>query len=193
MAPLRFGQLLAPCERNTRWRGAATRKRAMTLTREGTVDRSTMQDSAAALTLLSSKWALPVLVALADGPARRKHLKRRAAPINDDRLDAALSHHLRDGLVADAWIPGPRRNERGYALTDAGERLLLHAETMESSAARMQGEIAGEKFALSGTVRIGAPDGFGAFFMTHNSGHFTFVSPSTVSIHNHGNMYRELV
>ncbi len=46
------------------------------------------------------------------------------APINDDRLDAALSHHLRDGLVADAWIPGPRRNERGYALTELGYSLL---------------------------------------------------------------------
>ena len=62
------------------------------------------------------------------------------------------------------------RSPRGYALTDAGERLLLHAETMESSAARMQGEIAGEKFALSGTVRIGAPDGFGAFFLAPRIG-----------------------
>jgi DNA-binding HxlR family transcriptional regulator len=83
-----------------------------------------MEGCVATLTLLSSKWALPVLVALSDGPARRKHLKRRAAPINDDRLDAALSHHLRDGLITHAWIPGPRRDEPGYALTELGHSLL---------------------------------------------------------------------
>ena len=31
---------------------------------------------------------------------------------------------VKDGLVADAWIPGPRRNERGYALTELGYSLL---------------------------------------------------------------------
>ncbi|PLX37037.1 MAG: LysR family transcriptional regulator [Hyphomicrobiales bacterium] len=57
------------------------------------------------------------------------------------------------------------RSPRGYSLTDTGERLLMHAEAMESSAAHAQNEIAGEKFSLSGSVRIGAPDAFGAFFL----------------------------
>ena len=57
------------------------------------------------------------------------------------------------------------RSPRGYSLTDTGERLLAHAEAIESSAAHAQNEIAGEKYSLSGAVRIGAPDGFGAFFL----------------------------
>lgn len=51
-----------------------------------------------------------------------------------------------------------------------GERLLFHAESIESSAASIQNNIAGEKFALSGAVRIGAPDGFGAFFLAPRIG-----------------------
>jgi DNA-binding transcriptional LysR family regulator len=57
------------------------------------------------------------------------------------------------------------RSPRGYALTEAGERLVIRAEEMESAAARMQSEIAGEKLSLGGAVRIGAPDGFGSFFL----------------------------
>lgn len=57
------------------------------------------------------------------------------------------------------------RSPRGYALTEAGERLVARAEEMESAAQRMQNEIAGEKLSLGGAVRIGAPDGFGSFFL----------------------------
>nr|WP_193175235.1 LysR family transcriptional regulator [Oricola nitratireducens] len=62
------------------------------------------------------------------------------------------------------------RSPRGYSLTGAGERLLIHAENIESSAATIQNDIAGEKFSLSGAVRIGAPDGFGAFFLAPRIG-----------------------
>ncbi len=62
------------------------------------------------------------------------------------------------------------RSPRGYALTDAGERLLVHAEGMESSAAHMQSEIAGENLAVGGAVRIGAPDGFGTIFLAPRIG-----------------------
>ena len=57
------------------------------------------------------------------------------------------------------------RSPRGYALTSAGERLLRHSEQIESVAAKVHDDIAGELYALSGSVRIGAPDGFGAFFL----------------------------
>lgn len=50
------------------------------------------------------------------------------------------------------------------------ERLLVHAESMESSAARMQSEIAGENVTLGGAVRIGAPDGFGTYFLAPRIG-----------------------
>lgn len=62
------------------------------------------------------------------------------------------------------------RSPRGYALTGAGERLLVHAERMESAAAQAQNEIAGENMALGGAVRIGAPDGFGTWFLAARIG-----------------------
>lgn len=62
------------------------------------------------------------------------------------------------------------RSPRGYALTEAGERLLVHAERMESAAAQAQNEIAGENMALGGAVRIGAPDGFGTWFLARRIG-----------------------
>ncbi len=69
------------------------------------------------------------------------------------------------------------RSPRGYALSEAGERLLVHAERMESSAARMQSEIAGENMALGGAVRVGAPDGFGTFFLAPRIGALTRLYP----------------
>jgi DNA-binding transcriptional LysR family regulator len=56
------------------------------------------------------------------------------------------------------------RSNLGYNLTLSGERLLPVAEAMEASyiaAATMETE----NLAISGTVRIGTPDGFGTFFL----------------------------
>ncbi|WP_322866901.1 LysR family transcriptional regulator [Aquicoccus sp. G2-2] len=58
------------------------------------------------------------------------------------------------------------RSPRGYALTDTGERLLRHAERIETETARIQDDIGGEIYTLSGSVRIGTPDGFGSYFLT---------------------------
>ena len=57
------------------------------------------------------------------------------------------------------------RQPQGYALTAAGERLMAAAEGMESLALSAQGTIAGADLGVAGTVRIGAPDGFGTFFL----------------------------
>jgi len=53
----------------------------------------------------------------------------------------------------------------GSALTPAGERLLAAAERMEADMIAARAEIVGEGEAVSGTVRIGAPDGFGVAFL----------------------------
>ncbi len=53
----------------------------------------------------------------------------------------------------------------GYALTDAGRRLLEHAESIENSVDLMQTEARGEGVRVGGTVRIGAPEGFAAVFL----------------------------
>ncbi|MGL4973876.1 MAG: LysR family transcriptional regulator [Bosea sp. (in: a-proteobacteria)] len=57
------------------------------------------------------------------------------------------------------------RRPQGYGLTTHGERLLAKAESMETDALAIQSEIGGADMALSGTVRIGAPDGFGTSFL----------------------------
>ncbi|MDB2407891.1 LysR family transcriptional regulator [Jannaschia sp.] len=50
------------------------------------------------------------------------------------------------------------KSPRGYALTEAGHRLLPHAEGMEARARAGEAALAGGE-ALRGRVRIGAPDG----------------------------------
>jgi DNA-binding transcriptional LysR family regulator len=53
----------------------------------------------------------------------------------------------------------------GTELTPAGEHLLVVAERMEAEMISARAEIAGEGEDLTGTVRIGAPDGFGVAFL----------------------------
>ena len=53
----------------------------------------------------------------------------------------------------------------GYLLTDAGQRLFAHAETIENNIALLHDEARGEAGRVSGVVRIGAPEGFGSIFL----------------------------
>ena len=62
-------------------------------------------------------------------------------------LEAALGAKLFD------------RSPEGYALTEAGRGLVEHAQAMESVAGAAAEEIGGHADRLSGTIRIGAPDG----------------------------------
>lgn len=80
-------------------------------------------------------------------------------------LEAALGAKLFD------------RHPHGYGLTAAGERLLAAAEGMESLALAAQGEIGGTDLGLAGTVRIGAPDGFGTFFLAPRIGALSELHP----------------
>ncbi|MGA0565663.1 LysR family transcriptional regulator, partial [Ancylobacter sp. VNQ12] len=62
------------------------------------------------------------------------------------------------------------RYPQGYRLTEAGDRLMVAAETIESTAIEAESAISGTNSALSGTVRIGAPDGFGTYFLARRLG-----------------------
>src|SRR3712207_3284461 len=53
------------------------------------------------------------------------------------------------------------RAPTGYSLTEHGERLMPQAEAMESLAVAAQAEVGEADLSVSGTVRIGAPEGFG--------------------------------
>lgn len=68
------------------------------------------------------------------------------------------------------------RRPQGYALTEHGERLLAKAETMETQALAVS-EIGGADLALSGTVRVGTPDGFGTLFLAPRIGRLAAQYP----------------
>jgi DNA-binding transcriptional LysR family regulator len=57
------------------------------------------------------------------------------------------------------------RSPQGYALTEAGRNLLAHAQAMESLAGAAAAEVGGQPDRLSGTVRIGAPDGVATYLL----------------------------
>ncbi|MEQ8357210.1 MAG: LysR family transcriptional regulator [Kiloniellaceae bacterium] len=57
------------------------------------------------------------------------------------------------------------RNPKGYSLTDVGQRLLPSAEAMETTTLQAQAQVQGRDESLDGVVRLGAPDGFGSFFL----------------------------
>lgn len=60
------------------------------------------------------------------------------------------------------------RTPAGWRLTEAGRRLVGYAETVESTLVEAFEDQTSSVGALSGSVRIAAPDGFGAFVLTPN-------------------------
>ncbi len=57
------------------------------------------------------------------------------------------------------------RTEKGCRLTPAGERLVPYAERLETTILQLEEDISGKNNQLAGTIRIGAPDGFGNCFL----------------------------
>lgn len=72
------------------------------------------------------------------------------------------------------------RHMTGYTLTPEGERLLTSAQAMESIALTTVTDIAGTSLQLAGTVRVGAPDGFGTAFLAARLGRLGELHPGLV-------------
>lgn len=70
-----------------------------------------------------------------------------------------------------------RRLTTGSELTAAGGRFLEMAERMESEMLVARSEIGGEGEAVSGSIRVGAPDGFGVVFLAPRLGRLTLEHP----------------
>ncbi|WP_068110329.1 LysR family transcriptional regulator [Tropicimonas marinistellae] len=68
---------------------------------------------------------------------------------------------LESALGAPLFLKSPQ----GYATTDAGERLLPHAEEAEQAMACAEDAVRGQGDRLTGAVRIGAPDGCASFLL----------------------------
>lgn len=69
------------------------------------------------------------------------------------------------------------QSQSGQVLTEAGQRLLAHAEAMESGALAMRDETAAGP-ALTGTIRVSASEGFGTWFLGARLGRFHGAHPS---------------
>lgn len=95
------------------------------------------------------------------GAAKRLELNHATV----SRRIATLEEALRAKLF--------RRLTTGSELTPAGQRFLEIAERMEADVIAARSAVAGEGDDISGTVRIGAPDGFGVAFLARHLGELT--------------------
>src|SRR5690606_10074631 len=87
------------------------------------------------------------------GAARQLRLNHATVARRASALEAALGATLFT------------RRTNGCDLTSEGEALLTRAELMETAALGARADVGESDAALSGTVRIGAPDGFGVAFL----------------------------
>lgn len=69
------------------------------------------------------------------------------------------------------------RSTSGCVLTDAGSRFFERAERIEAEALAAQADLDGGTAGISGTVRIGAPDGFGVAYLAPRLGRLTARHP----------------
>ncbi|MEH6833803.1 MULTISPECIES: LysR family transcriptional regulator [Falsihalocynthiibacter] len=75
------------------------------------------------------------------------------------RIDAATVGRRIARLERDLETPLFAKSPQGYALTDAGQRLVDHAAQAEQSVGAAVADLRGAAQGLSGVIRIGAPDG----------------------------------
>ncbi|MBC2859110.1 LysR family transcriptional regulator [Stappia sp. 28M-7] len=97
----------------------------------------------------------------------------RALGVNHATVARRLS-----ALEDDLGVKLVDRRTTGSALTTAGERFLATAERIEAEMLEARAEIGDADVAVSGTVRIGAPDGFGVAFLAPRLGTLTERHPA---------------
>jgi len=74
---------------------------------------------------ITSRWALLILIALAQRPLRFHLLRDRVDGISEKMLSQTLKTLMRDGLVTRSVMPTVPP-QVSYALTDMGEELSSH-------------------------------------------------------------------
>lgn len=87
------------------------------------------------------------------GASRRLGLNHATVARRLDQLEASLGARLLE------------RRPNGCALTDRGVAFLDRAERMETEMDAAKAAVADDRLDLAGTVRVGAPDGFGTDFL----------------------------
>lgn len=99
------------------------------------------------------------------GAARRLRLNHATVARRLNALEMALQTRL--------FV----RRPSGCSLTDEGQRLLSHAERMETEMAIGCSSVGHTEISVDGTVRIGAPDGFGIVFLAPRLGRLKALYP----------------
>ncbi|TCT01715.1 LysR family transcriptional regulator [Aquabacter spiritensis] len=85
------------------------------------------------------------------------------------RRIAALEAELHSKLL--------ERGTAGCTLTRAGDRLLAIAERAETSMLQVESELTSPEVELEGVVRVGAPEGFGSYFLAAELGALSLKHP----------------
>lgn len=102
------------------------------------------------------------------------HLQAFLAVARTGRLTAAAARLSTDHATVSRKIAGLEealrtrlfdRSPRGYSLNAQGGKLLALAEEMEGLALAAAERVGGADAAVAGAVRIGAPEGFGSYFL----------------------------
>jgi DNA-binding transcriptional LysR family regulator len=88
--------------------------------------------------------------------ARHESLSRAGRAL---KVDPATVGRRVARLESDVGAPLFAKSPTGYALTDAGQRLMSHAVRVEQAVEGAAEEMAGQSGGLTGQIRIGAPDG----------------------------------
>lgn len=96
------------------------------------------------------------------------------------QLDHATVGRRIDALEATVGVKLLERGPAGSSLTAAGERLLATAERIESDIFGALAEFSQSEASISGVVRVGAPDGFGSYFLLPRLARFAALYPELV-------------
>lgn len=86
------------------------------------------------------------------------------------RLDHATVARRISALEAALGVKLFERRPNGCFLTPAGEQFTIAAERIEAEMLKAQAELGGTDVDAAGTVRVGAPDGFGTYFLSSRLG-----------------------
>lgn len=96
------------------------------------------------------------------------------------KLDhATVARHVA-ALEADTKVQLFERRTTGAVLTSAGENLLSYAEAIEATVISAMGELSNKEAAISGVVRVAAPEGFTTYFLVPRLASFAQLFPHAV-------------
>lgn len=94
--------------------------------------------------------------------ARQRNLAAAGSRLNVD--ETTVGRRVRE-LEASLNVKLFARTKSGFTLTDAGQRLLVYAEGMETHAREIAANFSGSSNTLGGTVRVGTMEALGSLYL----------------------------